>query len=590
MRYLSTLLVAAAATINTVSCATVCYPASCGTYTSKYPATTQDQKTEWVTQNIALDKFDTQGGTRTLTRVTLKTIFKFETSSWVTCTNTADYCTNTYKGTARPGVEFKMDLVSSPGTLSQYWGRWGDYPYGGTYTNPGNPPVPDTSMDYSDEQNPVPLFVPYTYPLFDIIGFTSEQEQDPGNCIVSCTVWGYYKPTASSASTYYYGNNAKGIIVTYDSNLNGGAGGYSQGEYAGATGTVYAFGQEPGGVATPKDSEVFLGSTSIDIATTPAPIVKVIDENDPNGGSDQLMSPQTVLNLFKASGPGDQIVFAADAKGFIEVNDIGGNSAKRQETYAFVQMAVEYEYAASATQDPQFVGFQGQTFQVHGYPGSYFHLISAPSFQMNGRFTYLANGHCNYKHTPCWTHPGTYIDDVTLIVDELLVRITAGPVGTGYSVRINDEPFHAHAHGVNETSDHTDIREFVPTKFYDAATRLTVHLRSPLQISIRTDLFALTFHNADHFFNVDSQLLVRPILAAGRQVSSRYPHPTTGAPWFPEYPIHGFIGQTWANATYAHHKRYQGDVDDYVETRPYATESIYSQYSKKFDDKDMHWE
>jgi hypothetical protein len=212
---------------------------------------------------------------------------------------------------------------------------------------------------------------------------------------------------------------------------------------------------------------------------------------------------------------------------------------------------------------------------------------------MNGRFAYLASGHCNYHHTPCWTHPGTYIDDLTFVVDELLIRITAGSVATGYTVLINDEPYHAHKHA-NESDSmaltHTDIREFVPTKFYDPNTRLSIHLKSPLEVVVRTELVSFVIHNADYFFNVNSQLLVRPILKLGRKASHKFPHPITGKPDFPDYPLHGFIGQTWANKVYPGKKQYQGEPDDYVEPRPYATESLYTQYHKHFDDTQTQWD
>ncbi len=55
----------------------------------------------------------------------------------------------------------------------------------------------------------------------------------------------------------------------------------------------------------------------------------------------------------------------------------------------------------------QFVGFHGQSYQVHGYPGSWFNIIDAPLVQMNAKFAYLASGTCNYNNTACWTHPGT---------------------------------------------------------------------------------------------------------------------------------------------------------------------------------------
>jgi len=70
--------------------------------------------------------------------------------------------------------------------------------------------------------------------------------------------------------------------------------------------------------------------------------------------------------------------------------------------------------------------------------------------------------------------------------------------------------------------------------------------------------------------------LVRPILTAGRRASKLHPHPDTRMAWFPDYPLYGLIGQTWANATYAKNRRYQGEVDDYIESRAFSTDSLFS--------------
>ena len=42
--------------------------------------------------------------------------------------------------------------------------------------------------------------------------------------------------------------------------------------------------------------------------------------------------------------------------------------------------------------DPQFSGFQGQSFQFHGLADEHFNLISTPSLQLNAHFVYLSSG------------------------------------------------------------------------------------------------------------------------------------------------------------------------------------------------------
>lgn len=594
------LLLASACVIATIGLPTVsgdgieCYPAPCGAnngalgpFTGDYPGTAPEQLTTWGPIDIPINKFYPQG--RTLTKVTIKTKVYFRSQITVTCTGEADACLNAYQGDVSPGVSFSMRLdpasVSQPNLLENYWGRWGDYP---------------DPTELATDLNGDPLFVPYTYPLFDLPGYVRGDPEDPNNL----GRWAYYTTDEQGRAAFWFGTVPRGTIVSSGSPFVDPYTEYTQTSTEGADPAVEQlatifFGAGTG-IDTPTGEPVVLPETIYD--TYSDPFVKTIDlladvgaTPYPGavifGGVNNDITGAQAAAPFIADGPGQVLNWKATAEGFFKANDVGGNAGKAQETSARVAMQVIYEYTGEAQTngDPQFSGFQGQSFQVHGYPGSYFHLLSAPAFQMNGRFAYLATGHCTYKHTTCWTHPGTYIDDLTFVVNELLVRVTAGPVARGYTVRINDEPFHA-MEATNMTDSNGDTAyEFVPTKFYDAATRLTVHLKSPLELLIRNELFSFTITNADHFFNLASQILVRPILLSGRTASARYPHPVTGAPWFPSYPIHGFIGQTWANATYAGKKQYQGDVDDYVETRPYATESRFAQYNHQFP-QDMHFD
>ena len=79
--------------------------------------------------------------------------------------------------------------------------------------------------------------------------------------------------------------------------------------------------------------------------------------------------------------------------------------------------------------DPQFYGFLGQSFQVHGIDGAIYNIISDATVQVNGRFTFLGEkGHCVAQQSirrsnnrtdgsmelnkrlaapiQCWSHPG----------------------------------------------------------------------------------------------------------------------------------------------------------------------------------------
>lgn len=44
--------------------------------------------------------------------------------------------------------------------------------------------------------------------------------------------------------------------------------------------------------------------------------------------------------------------------------------------------------------DPQFSGFLGQQYQIHGVDGLVYNIISDPILQFNARFTFLEKGTC----------------------------------------------------------------------------------------------------------------------------------------------------------------------------------------------------
>lgn len=60
----------------------------------------------------------------------------------------------------------------------------------------------------------------------------------------------------------------------------------------------------------------------------------------------------------------------------------------------------------SGNGDPVFTGFHGQVYQVHGYPETWFNIISSPQIDVNAQFAFIDAGTCDYNNTECWTHPG----------------------------------------------------------------------------------------------------------------------------------------------------------------------------------------
>jgi len=243
--------------------------------------------------------------------------------------------------------------------------------------------------------------------------------------------------------------------------------------------------------------------------------------------------------------------------------------------------------------DPQFAGLQGQSFQFHGIPDEVFSLISTPSFQVNSHFKYISAGNCNYKDTACWTHPGTYVDEVGIMIGSgVRIHVVSGAHAHGLRVFIDGEE------KFPESDLHIDIAE-------DAnVTTAIVQFTKQNQVTIITDLFDLQLVNSDYFFNLGVVLKNKHIVSAGRSrhvVSSgtckselasrsssshRESHSHENSPvrhellhYYPDLPIHGLVGQTWRNAVYCGSSPYEGVVDDYITGSLWGTDFTFNQYT-----------
>jgi hypothetical protein len=201
--------------------------------------------------------------------------------------------------------------------------------------------------------------------------------------------------------------------------------------------------------------------------------------------------------------------------------------------------------------DPQFVGLQGQSYQVHGADDTVFNLISYPNLVMNGRFKYIDTGVCNYDDTPCWTHPGTYISAIGLRLlsgsTEIKIGIESGSHDTGLHVFINGKPIHK-------------LKSNVMTQL-DSRTSISTHGNTMIQIKI-DDLFVLKFTNSDYFLNMEIVCLRADWLRLGAHFYKMKTH-NTKLP-FPDVPLHGLFGQTWKNIIYPTGNVYEGDIMDYA--------------------------
>lgn len=221
------------------------------------------------------------------------------------------------------------------------------------------------------------------------------------------------------------------------------------------------------------------------------------------------------------------------------------------------------------TGDPQFMGFQGQLFQVHGIPDSIFAIISHPTMQINANFAYLASGTCTYTNTPCWTHPGTYLDRIGMLLRcpmsgiETRVMAVAGSHSAGMTLSINGQT-------IDIIMNTTNTQQQVIT--LPGNNTIIVHDKD--SFTLNTDIIQITFTNSHFFFNFQAALLRPSWLSAGSRAH-------IGA--IPSVPLHGLLGQTWLYKKYQHGQYYEGDINDYLlETQSlFATDFTYSKYQHK---------
>jgi hypothetical protein len=189
--------------------------------------------------------------------------------------------------------------------------------------------------------------------------------------------------------------------------------------------------------------------------------------------------------------------------------------------------------------DPRISGLQGQDFQVHGTPNEYFNLVSSPTLQVNSRFVYLDDAKCD-NFTTCFSHPGTYIDEIGVMMGENKIRIAAGAINEAARVFVNGKEVKVSAHK-------------------HSAGSVSVTFANARRVVVKTPEFMMTISQSDKFFNVDSALLKTELLDQGSKLVKLAASRATEE----NKMMHGLIGQTWRNNVYAGDREYEGEVSDY---------------------------
>ena len=220
----------------------------------------------------------------------------------------------------------------------------------------------------------------------------------------------------------------------------------------------------------------------------------------------------------------------------------------------------------SARGDPQFVGFLGQSFQVHGLDGAVYSLISAASVQVNALFRFIDSGVCPAygasvmasSSGKCWTHPGSYFASIGIrTVLGARLRIEAGAARSGFAAIVLD--------GANLTSRAAQAEESGALDEVRSAD-LTVRLLDRHHLTVSHGIFTLSFDSSDHFLNL-AAVGISSWTALTRDVRP-----------------HGLLGQTWKRLTGGDRGRevadIQGSVDDYAEANDelWGSDFIYNHF------------
>jgi len=194
--------------------------------------------------------------------------------------------------------------------------------------------------------------------------------------------------------------------------------------------------------------------------------------------------------------------------------------------------------------DPQFYGFNGQSFQVHGTSGSIYNIISTPSLQYNALFTYLESGKCR-KGTECFAHAGNYFGEVGLMLasgeESKRFRVVSGPVDAGMKVFVDDV---------------LTAPSSTPIVFGNS----TVTFSDAFELVLDSPEYNMRIQNSDNFLNQDVSIgttLMKQIVEYKKAVKN-------GAGSTDSLP-HGLLGQTWNTAVYSNRwKHIEGQLFSYV--------------------------
>lgn len=198
--------------------------------------------------------------------------------------------------------------------------------------------------------------------------------------------------------------------------------------------------------------------------------------------------------------------------------------------------------------DPEFSGFLGQQFQVHGVPDWIYNIISYNTMQLNTRFKFFGTGRSTLNTldtlpeltTKSWTHPGNYMGDMGIKLHSQRLYVKPGSWEHGFKlVTVDNKKLSISS-------------RLIPIGIQDDQNELTQYIvyRNTHEIEIHTALLHIVLVNADHFINVQEVNI------------HNFDHSTIRE-------LHGLLGHTADKALYTHmltskQKYPVGELDDYA--------------------------
>lgn len=151
-----------------------------------------------------------------------------------------------------------------------------------------------------------------------------------------------------------------------------------------------------------------------------------------------------------------------------------------------------------------------------GVSGNIYSIISAHKFGVNGRFKFLSRSSFNadtnintvipreIKHTQLYTHPGSYITELSILYKNMSVELYAGMLTHGFQkIKVNEElmTYDSGDDGVHDNSKGGK-------KCMYNHDGMIVNMKNKYTVHIQLPMFEMNIVNSDRFLNMENIILI----------------------------------------------------------------------------------